>query len=366
MTKVIDKSTNSTLLLKSKNRMQFIDTAKGIGMLLVVYAHINYQSEILTTIYAFHMPLFFIISGILFNRQNFYDFKHFIKKKVQTLICPYILFYLLSIIYTLAMDVIAVGVNNLSYDKYLSYLVQMFLAQGSSKSVNAPLWFVPCLLMVEILYYFISKLNVRKIVLTCAILVFVGWLIESGKLPFDNTLLPWSLDSALFALGFLALGNLCSEYIKKLFKTINLYKHKLLICFLVFAVFISATIFLGLLNGKVSLGSKILNNGFLFYLTGISGTIAIFSLSLIFEKNKLLQYIGKNSFYIMSSHYLIRNFIQTCYRAFDIPKYDIHSISQTFFPVILVLFLSLVFTVLYNFVKNFILKHYKKGVALNG
>ena len=52
-------------------RIQWIDSAKGFGILLVVYAHLFEFGTSL--IYLFHMPLFFILfrnhfSGRVFNR----------------------------------------------------------------------------------------------------------------------------------------------------------------------------------------------------------------------------------------------------------------------------------------------------------
>lgn len=101
--------------------------------------------------------------------------------------------------------------------------MQIFLAQGSKPVLDTPMWFVPCLFAVEIMYYLISK--TKKIITTCTILTCVGWLLESGYLNFDNTLLPWSLDSALFALGFYAVGNLTSDYVKKAISDIKKVKH---------------------------------------------------------------------------------------------------------------------------------------------
>lgn len=42
------------------NRDKSLDIMKGIGILLVVFAHVYHNSGI---IYQFHMPLFFILSG---------------------------------------------------------------------------------------------------------------------------------------------------------------------------------------------------------------------------------------------------------------------------------------------------------------
>ena len=50
-------------------RIEWIDIAKGIGIILVVIGHIS-QIEVLNDIiYSFHMPLFFIISGYLYKRK---------------------------------------------------------------------------------------------------------------------------------------------------------------------------------------------------------------------------------------------------------------------------------------------------------
>lgn len=62
---------------KKYNRYDFLDVAKGIGILLVVIAHINYTPSLITIIYSFHMPIFFFFSGMVFNRNKYSDFKTF-------------------------------------------------------------------------------------------------------------------------------------------------------------------------------------------------------------------------------------------------------------------------------------------------
>lgn len=48
-----------------------IDTVKGIGIFLIVFGHLNLQEPMQTIIYSFHIPLFFIVSGMLFRREKF-------------------------------------------------------------------------------------------------------------------------------------------------------------------------------------------------------------------------------------------------------------------------------------------------------
>lgn len=49
-------------------RIDSLDILKGIGIILVVVGHmIGNQLYIRPWIYAFHMPLFFMVSGYCFN-----------------------------------------------------------------------------------------------------------------------------------------------------------------------------------------------------------------------------------------------------------------------------------------------------------
>ncbi|MBQ8027059.1 MAG: hypothetical protein IJ261_02960, partial [Clostridia bacterium] len=171
---------------------------------------------------------------------------------------------------------------------------------------------------------------------------------------FDNSLLPWSLDSALFALGFYALGNIFSDQIKKLIVKIKSSQLKLPICIAAIILCLAAGIPLALLNGKVSLGSKILGNGFLFYLTGIIGTVFILSLSIIFEKSKLLKYCGKVSFYIMAIHYLIRMILSKTYVILGIEAYNSTVLKECIIPIILITILSILSALVYDKTVKFI------------
>lgn len=54
-----------------KERETYIDIAKGIGIILVVIGHLHGINHIIHDFfYLFHMPLFFIISGYLYNHKT--------------------------------------------------------------------------------------------------------------------------------------------------------------------------------------------------------------------------------------------------------------------------------------------------------
>lgn len=91
-------------------RNSWVDYAKAIGIILVVYGHVSrgvhkagvHMDESLfqlvdSIIYSFHMPLFFFLSGLFFyNSFKSRGASRLIANKVDTIIYPYILWSLLQ------------------------------------------------------------------------------------------------------------------------------------------------------------------------------------------------------------------------------------------------------------------------------
>ena len=51
-----------------KQRIVLYDNAKGIGIILLIFGHLfTYGNVPFSLIFAFHMPLFFFISGLFFT-----------------------------------------------------------------------------------------------------------------------------------------------------------------------------------------------------------------------------------------------------------------------------------------------------------
>ena len=335
------------------NRMDALDIAKGIGIIFVIFAHVNYTPELLVLIYSFHMPLFFILSGVMFSREKYPTFRAYAAHRWKNLIVPYLLFSFLSLVYVFASERLCEFAVDLTKEKYITSVIQVFLAQGSANVLNTPLWFVPCLLAVEIMYFYISKLKTCWVIVVCAILACCGWVLESGLLAFDNTKLFWSLDSALFALSFYATGNILSPYLKRAIHTVKASRHRTWICIAAFVVCFVIWLPLTLRNGKISLGSKVLNNGFLLYLTGTVGTMGILAVSVLLEKCRFLKFLGTNTFCLMSVHYMIRKFtIPKYYKMLGIKLYSRKVLSETILPFLIIFALSVVVTIAYRALMN--------------
>lgn len=86
------------------NRVNWIDWAKALGILMVVMGHSNYDVPYLTEmIFMIHMPLFFFISGYLYKTNK--TLKELTISNYRTLILPYFLFNLLSAFFVIILGV---------------------------------------------------------------------------------------------------------------------------------------------------------------------------------------------------------------------------------------------------------------------
>ena len=91
--------------MDNNKRLDYFDIAKGIGIILVIIAHIEYVDQgIRNYIVSFHMPLFFIISGMLMyiTGEKERPVKNLLLKKLRRIMLVYLVF---SVIY-LIIDVI--------------------------------------------------------------------------------------------------------------------------------------------------------------------------------------------------------------------------------------------------------------------
>jgi len=130
-----------------KQRIDYIDIAKGIAILLVMAGHSSLHTSITDFIFAFHMPFFFMISGVTTNYDM--EWKPFIAGKVKHLLLPFL-------IYSVIVSILQCHLSPLSTSDY--YID--FLCHGWK---GIALWFVPVLFIAQIVTFFISKLNITHV-----------------------------------------------------------------------------------------------------------------------------------------------------------------------------------------------------------
>ena len=201
-------------------RNDLVDVAKGIGMIFVIAGHnpllMHQASVLMPFIYSFHMPLFFLLSGIYFKVNS--DFKDFLRVKSDALLKPYI---------------IVVALTSLAYCVSGNDLINLLMGDIYSTTYTIdshaiPLWFLPTLFVTMVASWCIMRIKkVTKISdfhlgIFCFFMLVAGAIFIRVFFPYDipfgavgGTMktwvshgLPWGIDiipltSAYFLLGYL-------------------------------------------------------------------------------------------------------------------------------------------------------------------
>ena len=290
-----------------KKRVEYIDIAKGFGMMTIIWGHIMYAGISNAIVYSFHIPLYFFLSGLVFSHARYASFKEFAVKRAKGLLFPYFIFSFLTWVLWAAFAYL----SHKQVDSYWMPLLQTFIAQGSDGYLvhNVPLWFVTCLFVVEIVFYFLSYLKDWANLLFCVALAAFGYMLVNNVEAFDFTTLPWSIEVAMMAIPFYAAGNMVLKHIghKKLLDFVQQRRTITVVIVIVTAI---GVYFGARYNGAPSMGHASLGaNPYVFYGTAALGIISFIGicmgLSLIRPLGWILSYVrwfGINSFRVMALH----------------------------------------------------------------
>lgn len=259
-----------------KEHLDYLDLAKGMGIVLVIMGHSLFPLHIAIDI--FHMPLFFLISGITFSFYKNQDIGLFLTRKIDRILIPLLFFSLISGLFELILPVNFTG------------------------SFNGPLWFLQAVFSAIIVYFLIHFLIIKKIIIH--VLVFACSLL-AYLFAYLNIKLFFDLDLVLMAVPFLHLGFVVKDYYKKLSKI-----QSVLLCF----VFSCLYVFGLWLTIKEGVDDAFLFRVYkysyvLFFITSLSGIFVVLTLAKIFQNISVLNYLGKNSLVILCVHF---PFIQYC------------------------------------------------------
>lgn len=276
----------------NKKRLEFIDVAKGIGILLVVLGHLNSPEQpIRNFIYSFHMPLFFFLSGLFFKGDT--DFKTFLKKSVKTLLIPYFIF--------IALDCIVYIIDNGFQAESVIFALKSRVLSATGlrlRITNLPIWFLFALFYIRILYYFVNRNKIVEVTIVLAGLVLVAVAKDFWYPPKCMYIV------AIPCFIFYSAGYRLKSFV---FKLGNM-KPSFIGCVSTIALF-GAVWVLSNVNDCVNVYSYKYGNVILFYLNAFMGCFLTLYLSLIISKVKgagaVAAYYGKNSIVVMLFHYYL-------------------------------------------------------------
>lgn len=269
--------------IDKNKRIEFIDLAKGICILLVVLLHSGIEFFNLPNLVALRMPLYFFLSGLFFKP---YLISEFFIKKTNNILIPFLFFIFLSDLWLKYICKIEADFT----------LISLFKDPNTKRLIsNCPLWFLLCLFETNFLAYGIIRYmkEPKKIILAVSILTAIGVFVST-----KGIILPVWLDSTLLALPFFFAG-----YFFKRTELIyqNIRKRNLVFITLL-CLLVSYGIYLLYDSHIVFMSTEIEGNALLAYINSLSFVIAIMALCKLMVWLPVISYLGRYSIILLGLH----------------------------------------------------------------
>lgn len=263
-----------------KQRLEYIDTARGIAIFLVITGHSigDINEPINQLILSFHMPLFFIISGIFLCTKNTdMSFLDYLKKQIHHLLIPHTV---LS-----AFEYLYVTLNDFKHLHTLAHstdFIEIFMHS----------WFLIVLFEISIISFYLKKLVKHNYIIWGIAILCLGGSYLVQTLPERGNFFWAKLNILPTALLFYLIGHLLKRrWISETkYGYINLY---ILLC----------TVFLSQLNSPVKMYANDYGSLPLFICTSLLGSYFILQVALKLRSTFFI-WLGKMSIvvYIFQQH----------------------------------------------------------------
>lgn len=276
-----------------KKRIEWIDIAKGVSIILVVYLHGVLSSIPISRLWlnTCLMPFFFFASGLLFSGAKFNTITPFLKKRVKTLYKPYFIFS--------AILLLGIWLLNDSRFSTPKHLLQYVMTGWEGWA----LWFVPVLSFTEILFYYINKTSGGG----GKLLLFLSLAVIGRFAYLYNFPNPYNLWHVLTAVLFYGLGFILKS------ETI-IFSRQSVIRIIGSSCLFFALSFICIMSPYVP-EPAVNNMGSIWiYPAALFVTLFICTFSMILERmtNKVIKliksfviYMGRNSFIVLAFHQII-------------------------------------------------------------
>ena len=269
-------------------RIEFIDLAKGICIVLIILGHTGISVDY-PGLTAMRTPLYFALSGLFF--KDYGGFKQFLIRKSNKILIPFLFFYIGSYAIFYICNALFPGLIVSEAKGILDVFTQI-------QYFNGPIWFLLALFWCNLLFCLIS-LNIQRDTLRFAavmILFAIGYTLET-----NNIFLPCVMDVAMVGMPFFYFGYLLK---KSTMLHPGIYdKYNLVISIFLFAVAYGIDT---AYSPRIYFHDKIISgNLFALALLATSSVIALLLLCKQIKRIPIISYIGRYSIIPLCLHHLI-------------------------------------------------------------
>ena len=269
-------------------RKRDIDFLRAVGIIVMIIDHIGIGEGVYKWSHAFHMPLFFIVSGYFFSEEKCMgNLKDYLQGKAKKLWIPYFVFALGSYFIWVI----------LKHDRpVFEPLYKIFWYSSEGIPIATAVWFLPCLFFVEMMYCLCVRIAKEKR-WGCAAAVLViataGFVLRT--VPEIRTYIPFAILPGMICLPFFLIGHRFRgcERLKPMMDRLHPEAAGILLLLSIAPIF---------LNSSVNIRFAKTGNEFLFYFNAVCTTLLLWTVSRKLDywvgERKIstwLASIGKNS-----------------------------------------------------------------------
>lgn len=286
-------------VVKRRN-YDFVDVSRALGILLVIIGHTPffYQTAI-NLIYSFHMPLFFILSGFLYNQDKYskMPFREVLLKRVKAYLVPYLQLGIINIVLNSIFDLVFLRQVK-SVKDILVQLYGYFICDTNYFPDFAALWFLLCLFVATMMFWFIMKLPFRFagiVSVACMAIAYCTYLC------FGEFQLPFRIFPAFMGVFFMFVGYFLKKY--DVFTLVDKKKWMYIILFVCTAIGLVSAF----LNGYVSMNSNKYEQLYLYLCSSVFLSVALMFVCYKFKlfHCRFLIWLGRNTIPVMAFNFLV-------------------------------------------------------------
>lgn len=295
-------STNNTL---SPKRLDWIDMARGIAVFIVIIGHLYINKKLVNVIYSFHMPLFFIISGLTFNKEKVANMPIFeyAKKTFKRLVVPYFWLQFLSFpLWYYVYPVMKYSSSSKCCDFGRNFIGIFISHTDYYKNPSRATWFFLTMFLSLIGYRIVLKIAKNdkfKELCLVAICLLISYADKRKSIP-------WHLNTAFTGIVFIYIGTYLIKFLNK-YEKLKVSKTNIpKICARFFLIVLSALICCWLVkqNGKASMAINKFGNQsvLIFYICAVVFSLIVLIVARFLPNIKPISYIGKNTLVVVAMH----------------------------------------------------------------
>lgn len=195
------------------SRKQYIDVAQGLVIVLMVIAHSGPPKFLHRFIHGFHMPFFFILSGLLFDHEKWTSvrFSDFLKIKAKSYVLPYFMLGIVNWILNLLL-ILTTHKSNILSRLSIGLLEIGYAGKFIRLEIATALWFLACIFLSNIVLYLLCRIKVNWFRHITAMLTYAAAVLLGKLPPFFTYGIPWHADVALAGTFFMYLGMQLRSY----------------------------------------------------------------------------------------------------------------------------------------------------------